>query len=148
MRKVFGIDENTIHNEYPELDKPLGETLLTPTKIYVKPILDLISKVDVKAISHITGGGFYENIPRMLKDGLTAKIKKDAVPVLPIFKVIERVGNIPEHDMFNTFNMGIGMIVAVSKENADKAVETLKAFGEDAVVLGELIEGNDGVVFE
>ena len=143
-----GIDENTIHNEYPELDKPLGETLLTPTKIYVKPILDLISKVDVKAISHITGGGFYENIPRMLKDGLTVKIKKDAVPVLPIFKVIERVGNIPEHDMFNTFNMGIGMIVAVSKENADKAVETLKAFGEDAVVLGEVIEGNDGVVFE
>ena len=148
VRKVFGIDENTIHNEYPELDKPLGETLLTPTKIYVKPILDLISKVDVKAISHITGGGFYENIPRMLSDGLTAKIKKDAVPVLPIFKVIQRVGNIPEHDMFNTFNMGIGMIVAVAKENADKAVETLKAYGEDAVVLGELVEGNDGVIFE
>ncbi len=148
VRKVFGIDENTIHNEYDELDKPLGETLLTPTKIYVKPILDLISKVEVKAISHITGGGFYENIPRMLTDGLTAKIKKDAVPVLPIFKVIQRVGNIPEHDMFNTFNMGIGMIVAVSKENADKAVETLKAFGEEAVVLGELIEGNDGVIFE
>ena len=132
VRKVFGIDENTIHNEYPELDKPLGETLLTPTK----------------AISHITGGGFYENIPRMLSDGLTAKIKKDAVPVLPIFKVIQRVGNIPEHDMFNTFNMGIGMIVAVAKENADKAVETLKAYGEDAVVLGELVEGNDGVIFE
>lgn len=148
VRKVFGIDENTIHNEYTELDKPLGETLLTPTKIYVKPILDLISKVDVKAISHITGGGFYENIPRMLSDGLTAKIKKDAVPVLPIFKVIQRVGNIPEHDMFNTFNMGIGMIVAVAKENADKAVETLKAYGEDAVVLGELVEGNDGVIFE
>ena len=148
VRKVFGIDENTIHNEYPELDKPLGETLLTPTKIYVKPILDLISKVDEKAISHITGGGFYENIPRMLSDGLTAKIKKDAVPVLPIFKVIQRVGNIPEHDMFNTFNMGIGMIVAVAKENADKAVETLKAYGEDAVVLGELVEGNDGVIFE
>ena len=148
VRKVFGIDENTIHNESPELDKPLGETLLTPTKIYVKPILDLISKVDVKAISHITGGGFYENIPRMLSDGLTAKIKKDAVPVLPIFKVIQRVGNIPEHDMFNTFNMGIGMIVAVAKENADKAVETLKAYGEDAVVLGELVEGNDGVIFE
>ena len=148
VRKVFGIGENTIHNEYPELDKPLGETLLTPTKIYVKPILDLISKVDVKAISHITGGGFYENIPRMLSDGLTAKIKKDAVPVLPIFKVIQRVGNIPEHDMFNTFNMGIGMIVAVAKENADKAVETLKAYGEDAVVLGELVEGNDGVIFE
>ncbi len=148
VRKVFGIDEKTIYNEYPELDKPLGETLLTPTKIYVKPILDLISKVEVKAISHITGGGFYENIPRMLKDGMTAKINKDSVPVLPIFKVIQRVGNIPEHDMFNTFNMGIGMIVAVSKENADKTVETLRAYGENAVVLGEIIEGNDGVVFE
>ena len=148
VRKVFGLDENTIHNEYHELDKPLGETVLTPTQTHVKPILDLISTVDVKAISHITGGGFYENIPRMLSDGLTAKIKKDAVPVLPIFKVIQRVGNIPEHDMFNTFNMGIGMIVAVAKENADKAVETLKAYGEDAVVLGELVEGNDGVIFE
>ncbi len=148
VRKVFGIDEKTIYNEYPELDKPLGETLLTPTKIYVKPILDLISKVEVKAISHITGGGFYENIPRMLKDGMTAKINKDSVPVLPIFKVIQRVGNIPEHDMFNTFNMGIGMIVAVSKENADKTIETLRAYGENAVVLGEIIEGNDGVVFE
>ncbi len=148
VRKVFGIDEKTIYNEYDELDKPLGETLLTPTKIYVKPILDLISKVEVKAISHITGGGFYENIPRMLTAGLTAKIKKDAVPVLPIFKVIQRVGNIPEHDMFNTFNMGIGMVVAVSKDNAQKAVETLKKFGEDAVVLGELIKGTDGVVFE
>ncbi len=148
VRKVFGIDEKTIYNEYPELDKPLGETLLTPTKIYVKPILDLISKVEVKAISHITGGGFYENIPRMLKDGMTAKINKDSVPVLPIFKVIQRVGNIPEHDMFNTFNMGIGMIVAVSKENADKAIEILRAYGENAVVLGEIIEGNDGVVFE
>lgn len=148
VRKVFGIDEKTIYNEYPELDKPLGETLLTPTKIYVKPILDLISKVEVKAISHITGGGFYENIPRMLKEGMTAKINKDSVPVLPIFKVIQRVGNIPEHDMFNTFNMGIGMIIAVSKENADKAVETLRAYGENAVVLGEIVEGNDGVVFE
>lgn len=148
VRKVFGIDENTINNEYPELDKPLGETLLTPTKIYVKAIMDLISKVEVKAISHITGGGFYENIPRMLPDGLSAKIKKDSIPVLPIFKVIQRVGNIPEHDMYNTFNMGIGMVVAVAKENADKALETLKAFGEEAVVLGEVIKSDDGVVFE
>ncbi|MGN1139391.1 MAG: phosphoribosylformylglycinamidine cyclo-ligase, partial [Ruminococcus sp.] len=102
VRKIFGIDENTINNTYDELDKPLGETLLTPTKIYVKPILALMDKVDVKAVSHITGGGFYENIPRMMKDGLTAVINKDAVPVLPIFKVMQRVGNISEHDMFNT----------------------------------------------
>ena len=148
VRKIFEPNKENLSKYEDSLGCTLGEALLTPTKIYVKPILDLISKVDVKAISHITGGGFYENIPRMLSDGLTAKIKKDAVPVLPIFKVIQRVGNIPEHDMFNTFNMGIGMIVAVAKENADKAVETLKAYGEDAVVLGELVEGNDGVIFE
>jgi phosphoribosylformylglycinamidine cyclo-ligase len=122
--------------------------LLTPTKIYVKPLLALMDKVDVKAVSHITGGGFYENIPRMLTDGLSAKIKKDSIPVLPIFKLMQRVGNIPEHDMFNTFNMGVGMIIAVAKEDADKALEVLAANGEDAVVLGEVISGNDGVVFE
>ena len=122
--------------------------MLTPTKIYVKPLLALIDKVDVKAVSHITGGGFYENIPRMLTDGLSAKIKKDNIPVLPIFKLMQRVGNIPEHDMFNTFNMGVGMIIAVAKEDADKALEVLAANGEDAVVLGEVISGNDGVVFE
>lgn len=107
-----------------------------------------MDKVDVKAVSHITGGGFYENIPRMLTDGLSAKIKKDSIPVLPIFKLMQRVGNIPEHDMFNTFNMGVGMIIAVAKEDADKALEVLAANGEDAVVLGEVISGNDGVVFE
>ena len=148
VRKIFDINEETINAEYPELDKTLGETLLTPTKIYVKPLLALMEKVDVKAVSHITGGGFYENIPRMLTDGLSAKIKKDNIPVLPIFKLMQRVGNIPEHDMFNTFNMGVGMIIAVAKENADKALEVLAANGEDAVVLGEVISGNDGVVFE
>ena len=149
VRKVFGIDENTINETYPELEgKTLGETLLTPTKLYVKPILALMKEVDVKAVSHITGGGFYENIPRMLKDGLSAKIKKDDIPVLPIFKVMQRVGNIPEHDMYNTFNMGVGMIVAVAKEDAEKTLEVLKANGEDAVILGEVIEGTDGVVFE
>ena len=147
VRKIFGIDENTINNTYPELDKPLGETLLTPTKIYVKPILALMEQVDVKAVSHITGGGFYENIPRMLTDGLAAKIKKDDIPVLPIFKLMQRVGNISEHDMYNTFNMGVGMVVAVSKDEADKALEVLKANGEDAVILGEVIEGEKGVVF-
>lgn len=148
VRKIFDINEETINAEYPELDKTLGETLLTPTKIYVKPLLALMDKVDVKAVSHITGGGFYENIPRMLTDGLSAKIKKDNIPVLPIFKLMQRVGNIPEHDMFNTFNMGVGMVIAVAKEDADKALEVLAANGEDAVVLGEVISGNDGVVFE
>lgn len=147
VRKVFDISEETINNTYPELDGTLGETLLTPTKLYVKPILALIEKVGVKAISHITGGGFYENIPRMLKDGYSAKIVKDAVPVLPIFKVIERVGNIPEHDMYNTFNMGVGMMIAVAKEDAEKAIEVLKENGEDAVILGEVIKGEEGVVF-
>ena len=148
VRKVFGIDENTINNTYPELDKPLGETLLTPTKIYVKSILALINEVEVKAVSHITGGGFYENIPRMLKSGLSAKISRNAVPVLPVFKLIQRIGGISEHDMFNTFNMGVGMVAAVAKENAQKAVDVLKANGEDAVILGEVIESNDGVVIE
>ena len=147
VRKVFDISEETINNTYPELDGTLGETLLTPTKLYVKPILALIEKVGVKAISHITGGGFYENIPRMLTDGFSAKINKDAIPVLPIFKVIERVGNIPEHDMYNTFNMGVGMMVAVAKEDAEKAIEVLKENGEDAVILGEVIKGEEGVVF-
>lgn len=148
VRKVFDINENTINDTYPELDKTLGETLLTPTKIYVKPLFALMDEVDVKAVSHITGGGFYENIPRMLNDGLSAKINKSAVPVLPIFDVIQRVGNISEHDMFNTFNMGVGMLVAVGKDEADKALEVLKANGEDAVIIGEVFEGDDGVVIE
>lgn len=148
VRKVFGIDENTINNTYDELDKPLGETLLTPTKLYVKPIFALLKEVDVKAISHITGGGFYENIPRMLKDGLTAKIKKDNIPVLPIFNVIQRVGGISEHDMYNTFNMGIGIALAVDKNDVDKTLEILKANGEDAVVLGEVVKGDEGVILE
>ena len=148
VRKVFGIDETTINKTYDELDKPLGETLLTPTKIYVKPLLALIEKCEVKAVSHITGGGFYENIPRMLKDGMSAKITKSAVPVLPIFNIIQREGNISEHDMYNTFNMGDGMMVAVDKADVDKTLEVLKANGEDAVVLGEVFEGEDGVVIE
>lgn len=148
VRKVFGIDENTINNTYNELDKPLGETLLTPTKLYVKPIFALLKEVEVKAISHITGGGFYENIPRMLKDGLYAKIKKDSIPVLPVFDVIQRVGNIPEHDMYNTFNMGIGMALAVDKNDVDKTLSILKSNGENAVVLGEVVKGDKGVIIE
>ncbi len=146
VRKVFGIDEKTVLDTYPELDKPLGETLLTPTRIYVKPMLELIKQVNVKAVSHITGGGFYENIPRMLKDGLTAKIEKWSIPVLPVFDVIQKVGNIPERDMFNTFNMGVGMIATVSKEDADKAIEVLRQAGEKACVIGEVINGSEGVI--
>lgn len=146
VRKVFGIDEKTIHQTFCELDRPLGETLLTPTKIYVKSLLALMESVPVKAVSHITGGGFYENIPRMLHGGLTAKIEKWSVPVLPIFDVIQKTGNIPERDMFNTFNMGVGMIVAVAKEDADKAIEVLQAQGEKACVIGEAVEGDDGVI--
>lgn len=146
VRKVFGINSKTIWDTYDELDKPLGETLITPTKIYVKPVLELMSKVEVKAVSHITGGGFYENIPRMLKPGMCAKIEKWSVPVLPIFDVIQRVGNISERDMFNTFNMGVGMIIAVAKENADKAVEILTNAGEKATILGEVAAGDEGVI--
>ena len=146
VRKVFGIDEKTVLDTYPQLDKPLGETLLTPTRIYVKPMLELIRQVNVKAVSHITGGGFYENIPRMLKEGLTARIEKSSVPVLPIFDVIQKVGNIPQRDMFNTFNMGVGMIAAVAKEDAGKAIEILSQAGEKACVIGEVVNGSEGVI--
>ncbi len=147
VRKVFGINAETVYKEYDELEKPLGETLLTPTKIYVKPLLSLIENVKVKAVSHITGGGFYENIPRMLKDGMSAQIVKSAVPVLPIFNIIQREGNISEHDMFNTFNMGVGMVIAVGKDDADKALNVLENAGEKAFVLGEVVSGDKEVIF-
>ncbi|MCQ2489395.1 MAG: AIR synthase-related protein, partial [Clostridia bacterium] len=121
--------------------KSLGETLLTPTKIYVKPMLKLFDAVKVSAVSHITGGGFYENIPRSIPDGMCAKIKKDDVRVLPIFKLIEERGGISEHDMFNTYNMGVGMTVVVDAADKDKALEVLKAEGEDAYVLGTIVAG-------
>ena len=149
VRKVFKIDENPaeLYEACADLGgKTIAETLLTPTRIYVKAILALLEEVSVKGISHITGGGFYENIPRSIPDGLTAKIKKSDVRVLPIFKLIEKVGDIPERDMFNTFNMGVGMSVVVDKNDADKAIEILKAHGEDAYLLGEIIEGDEGVV--
>lgn len=148
VRKVFNINEETVKKTYPELDKPLGETLLTPTKIYVKPLLALIEKCNVKAVSHITGGGFYENIPRMLKDGMSAKINKSAVPVLPIFNVIQKEGNISEHDMFNTFNMGVGMVIAIVKNQVDTALSVLAQAGEKAFVLGEVVEGDKEVIFD
>ena len=149
VRKVFNIDENPaeLYEACADLGgKTIAETLLTPTRIYVKSVLALLEQVSVKGISHITGGGFYENIPRSIPDALSAKIKKSDVRVLPIFKLIEKVGNIPERDMFNTFNMGVGMSVVVEKKDADKAIEILKAHGEDAYLLGEIIESDEGVV--
>lgn len=148
VRKVFHVNEETLSKHIDELGGTLGEALLTPTKIYVKPITALLKEVTVKSISHITGGGFYENIPRSLPDGISAKIKKDDVNVLPIFKLIQRTGNIPERDMFNTFNMGVGMTVVVDKADVDKALAVLKANGEDAYVLGELVDSNEGVIIE
>ena len=147
VRKVFDVSEESLAKTYDELGgKTLGEVLLTPTRIYVKAIMSLLDAVNVKSISHITGGGFYENIPRSLPKGLSAKISRKDVQVLPIFDLIAKTGNIPERDMFNTFNMGVGMTVVVDKADAEKAVEAIKAAGEDAYVLGELIAGDYGVV--
>lgn len=147
VRKVFDVENTDLHKEYEELGgKSLGETLLTPTKIYVKPMLALFDALKVKAVSHITGGGFYENMPRSIPDGYGVKIKKEDVRVLPIFKLIQKVGGISEHDMFNTFNMGVGMSVVVAKEDADKALEILKANGEDAYIIGEVIKSEEKVV--
>ena len=146
VRKVFDIEKADITSPLGELEgKSLGEALLAPTKIYVKPILSLIEKVNVKAISHITGGGFYENIPRSIPDGLCAKIDKSKVKVLPIFDLIAKTGGISEHDMFNTFNMGVGMSVVVPKDQADDAVKTLQEAGEDAYVIGEIIKADEKV---
>lgn len=147
VRKVFNINDQKLKSFIPELGRSLGDALLTPTRIYVKPVLDLISKVDVKGVSHITGGGFYENIPRMLPDGISAKITKGSWTIPPIFALLQKEGNISEHDMFNTFNMGVGMAVVVDKADADKAVGILAANGEQAFVIGETVSGDDGVVF-
>ena len=147
VRKVFNIGTADITVPCAELGgKSVGETLLTPTKIYVKPMLDLFEKVNVKAISHITGGGFYENIPRSFADGYSAKIEKSAVRVLPIFNLIEKTGKIDNRDMFNTFNMGVGMSVVVDKNDADTAIASLKASGIDAYIIGEVVASEDGVI--
>ena len=147
VRKVFNVESADIKSPVPELGgKSIGETLLTPTKIYVKPMLALFDEVDVKAVSHITGGGFYENIPRALPQGFTAKIEKSKIKILPIFDLLAKVGNIPERDMFNTYNMGVGMSVVVAKEDAEKALSVLKANGEDAYIIGEVVAGDEGVI--
>ncbi len=146
VRRVFDVNESKLAMHFDDLGATLGETLLTPTRIYVKAVMSLLDAVKVKSISHITGGGFYENIPRSLPKNLAAKIERNAVQVLPIFDLIQRAGDIPERDMFNTFNMGVGMIVSVDKNDADKAVAAIKAAGEDAYVLGELVESEEGVI--
>ena len=150
IRKVFDIDNNppALYEAKEELGgKSVAETLLTPTKIYVKSVLKLLENVDVKGISHITGGGFYENIPRSIPKGLSAKIQKSAVKVLPIFDLIAKTGNIPERDMYNTYNMGVGMSIIVPAAEVDRALTILKDMGEDAYVIGEIVKGDDGVVF-
>ena len=142
VRKVFDVENSDIKKPLEELGgKSLGEMLLTPTRIYVKAVKALLEKVKVKSIAHITGGGFYENIPRSLPEGIGVRIKREDVRVLPIFDLIAKTGNIPERDMFNTFNMGVGMTVIVSPEDAEKTIEVLKTAGEDAYILGETVKG-------
>ena len=146
VRKVFDVENSDIKSPREELGgKSIGETLLAPTKIYVKPVLALLEQVKVKGISHITGGGFYENIPRSIPDGLGAVIERKAVRVLPIFDLIAKEGNIYERDMFNTFNMGVGMSIVVAREDAERAVEILKANGEDAYVIGKIENSEDKI---
>ena len=146
VRKVFDVNKENL-NEYVEsLGCTVGEALLKPTKIYVKPILKLIEQVKVKGISHITGGGFYENMPRMLRDGVALKINKNSYEIPPIFKLIAERGNIPERDMYNTFNMGIGMAVIVPENEVEKSLEILKEAGEEAYLIGEVVEGNKEII--
>lgn len=146
-RKVFDVEHADLKAPVEALHgKSLGETLLTPTKIYVKPMLALMDKVDVKSVAHITGGGFYENIPRSLPEGMTAKIKREDVRVLPVFEYLAETGDIADREMFNTFNMGVGMICVIDAEDAYEAVSCLKDAGEDAYILGEITCGEEGVV--
>ena len=147
VRKVFDVEKADLTSPREELSgQSLGECLLTPTKIYVKPMLALFNEVKVKAVSHITGGGFYENIPRSIPKGLCASIEKSAVRVLPVFRLLAKTGNIPERDMYNTYNMGVGMSVVVAKEDAERSLEILRANGEDAYIIGEITEGEERIV--
>ena len=147
VRKVFDVEKTDLKAPIEALGgKSLGETLLTPTKIYVKAIMSLLeNKVNVRAISHITGGGFYENIPRSIPDGFGAKIEKSAVRILPIFDLLAKTGNICERDMFNTFNMGVGMSIVVAPEDAETALEILRAHGEDAYVIGQIVKSEEKI---
>lgn len=149
VRKILNIDNSNINNVVKELGKKsIGEILLTPTKIYVKPILKLLKKIKVKGISHITGGGFYENIPRCIPNGLCAEIEKNKIKILPIFKYIQKIGNIEERDMFNTFNMGVGMCIIVSKKDVEKTIEILNSCKEDAYIIGKIIENKEKIIFK
>ena len=147
VRKVFDVEKCDLRSPVAELGgRSLGETLLTPTRIYVKPMLALFEEVKVKGVSHITGGGFYENMPRSIPDGLGVRINKKDIRILPIFSLLQKTGGIDERDMFNTFNMGVGMSVVVAKEDADRALEILRANGEDAYVIGEIVESDEKVI--
>ena len=146
VRKVFNVENADLGQYVESLGATLGETLLTPTKLYVKPALAVLDEVNVKSIAHITGGGFFENIPRALPAGKTAKIRYEDVKVLPIFDLIRETGNIPLDHMYSTFNMGVGMVMVVSPEDAEKTISILKAQGEDAYVLGSVVDGEEGVI--
>ena len=146
VRKVFNISSQRLHVQVPELGKSLGEELLTPTRIYVKPLLALMDSVRVHAISHITGGGFYENIPRCIPDGLCAKINRASLKTPAIFNLLQKQGSVDEHDMFNTFNMGVGMVMVVSPNTADAALSALKAEGIDAYACGEIVYGEEKII--
>lgn len=145
VRKVFDVENADLNKHFDELGDTLGNTLITPTKLYVKPALAAIAAGGVRSIAHITGGGFYENIPRALPEGLTAYIKESDVKVLPIFNLIAKEGNIPSRDMFNTFNMGVGMVIMADKTKADQIISALKGEGEEAYIIGELKAGEKGV---
>ena len=147
VRKVFQVEKGGLDRRYDDLSQTLGETLLTPTRIYVKPVLALLEAgVRIRSVSHITGGGFYENIPRSLAEGMTARIERSAVRVPPIFDIIAREGGIPERDMFNTFNMGVGMCLTVAAEDVDLALDSLADAGENgAYALGEIVRGEGGI---
>ncbi len=149
VRKVFDVEKSDIKSPVAELSgKSVGETLLTPTKIYVKPMLALFDEITVKGVSHITGGGFFENIPRSLPVGFGASICKKDIRVLPIFDLIAKAGNVPERDMFNTYNMGVGMSITVDKNDADKAIEILRANGEDAYIVGEVVKSDEACIIK
>ncbi|MBR6739739.1 MAG: phosphoribosylformylglycinamidine cyclo-ligase [Clostridia bacterium] len=145
VRKALGVSKERVEQYIPELGKTLGEELLTPTRIYVKPMLEAIAAGGIHGVSHVTGGGFYENIPRMLPDGVRAKVERAAIPVLPIFDMIAKEGGVDDRDMLNTFNMGIGMVAAVASDRADAVLAALKAAGEDARVIGECVSGESGI---
>lgn len=148
VRKIFNVSKENLNEYKEELGMGLGECLLTPTKIYVKPVLKVLEQIEVKGISHVTGGGFYENLPRMLRDGVAIEIDKNSYPVLPIFKMIMSEGNVPERDMYNTFNMGIGMALIVDNKDAEKTINILKENGENAYIIGKIVEGNKEVIIK